>query len=241
MFAPIGTTQRIFGNEGKFSGAYLTFGEPTKPRPVFNETLPPEQARPDFAETLDTDDEPKPASTAPPLPVRGTDPQGMKSALLENELVTSVQLKSDIEEAMLKYFRAFDHVVHSFVALGGLLAFLFILNVLGFLLLERENEYATLRSMGYGTKEIAKTVLTAVFALGSVGVSVSVGMWMLTALALRALLAYAWFHVPMDFRFVDIAVVALPTMAFFVFAAIPGIRGLMKLHLATVLRSRAMG
>ncbi len=242
MFAPIGTTQRIFGNEGKLSGAYLTFGAPTKPRPVFVETLPPEQARPDFAETLDTDtEETTPAAAAPPPSTHGTDPQSMKSALLENELVTTVQLKSEMEDAMLKYFRAFDHVVHSFVALGGLLAFLFILNVLGFLLLERENEYATLRSMGYGTKEIAKTVLTEISALGFVGLSLSVGSWMLTALALRALLAYAWFHVPMDFRVVDIAIVALPTMGFFLFAAIPGIRGLMKLHLATVLRARAMG
>jgi len=42
-------------------------------------------------------------------------------------------------------------------------------------------------------------------------------------------------------RAADIAHVAVPTIAFFVIAAIPGIRGLMRLELAKVLRSRAMG
>lgn len=240
MFAPIGTTQRIFGNEGKLSGAYLTLGAPTRPRAAYVETLPPEAARPDFAETIE-DAEAVAAVPAPKVVEHGTDPQSMKAALFENELVTSVQLKTEMADAMLKYFRAFDHVVAMFVALGGFLAFLFVLSVLGFLLLERENEYATLRSMGYGTKEIAKAVLIEVLTLGSFGFSCSLAAWVVISLALRALLAYAWFHVPMDFRATDIAHVAVPTIAFFVIAAIPGIRGLMRLELATVLRSRAMG
>jgi len=241
MFAPLGTSQRIFGMEGKLSGAYLTFGTAKKPRVAFNETLPPEAPRPEFAERIVDDDDPSVAPPPAPGPAFGTDPKGMKNALLEHELVTSVQLKTEMATAMVEYFRGFDAVVHSFVALGGLLAFFFLLSVLGFLLLERETEYATLRTMGYGTKEIAKTVLTEVTALATVGITVSVGAWMLIAGLLEALLGYAWFYVPLDFRAIDFVIVATPTIGFLVLASLPGIRGLMRLQLATVLRGRSMG
>lgn len=242
IFAPIHTTQRIFGNEGKLSGAYLTFGEPKRPRPVLAATLPPEPPRPEHAETIDDAE----ALVAPPPPgaparPRGTDPQSMRSVLLDNELVTSVQLKSELEDAMISYFHAFDEIVKTFVLLGGLLAFLFVLSILGFLLLERESEYATLRSMGYGTTDIAKSVLTEVAVLGTLGLALSVGAWMTVSLVLRTLLAYVVLPVPLDFRAVDIATVAVPTIGFMVAAAVPGIRRLMHLQLATVLRSRATG
>jgi putative ABC transport system permease protein len=175
------------------------------------------------------------------MKVRGTDPASLRDTLLENELVTSVQLKTELADAMVRYFRAFDSVVASFVGLGGLLAFFFLLSVLGFLLLEREGEYATLRTMGYGTKEIALTVLTEVIALAVLGLVVSLAAWAAIAFFLQALVGYAWFSTPVDFRFVDIAIVAGPTILFLVLSALPGIRGLMRLQLASVLRARAMG
>jgi len=238
MFVPVETAQTIFSLRGKASGAYLTFGATKRPRPPLVEVLPEAGPRPDFAETLEgVDDAPPP----PPAVARRTDAVGMKNALLENEMVATVQTKHDIAGATLRYLAGFNAIVGPFVALGGFLAFFFLLSVLGFLLLERETEYATLRTMGYGLAEIARIVLIEVGAIAVVGLGLSFVTWGAISYLLRDLMATAWFEVPVSFRVQDYLVVSVPTACFLVLAALPGIRGLMRLDLAAVLRGRAMG
>src|SRR5262249_41715385 len=123
-----------------------------------------------------------------------------KSALLEDELITSVEVRTEYAEATLKYLSAFNVIIVPFVGLSAVLAFFFLLSVLGFLLLERETEYATLRSMGYATSEIARIVLTEVAVLAVTGLVLSLGTWTATAYALREPMARTWFWIPLDLR-----------------------------------------
>jgi ABC-type antimicrobial peptide transport system permease subunit len=84
-------------------------------------------------------------------------------------------------------------------------------------------------------------VLTEVGVLTVLGLAASVGTWAATSFFLRELMGTTWFSIPIDMRTGDYATVAAPVLVFVLCAAMPGIRGLMRLNLAAVLRGRAMG
>lgn len=263
IVVPRGTAQRMFGLEGKVSGAYVRFGAPpSSAAPTSDPSSSGERARsgaspskstePSNAEVLEKIDLDE--ATARSLPSSGdviqaaTPPapqrpvfRDTKSALLDDELVTSVEVRTEYADATLKYLFAFNVIIVPFVGLSGVLAFAFLLSVLGFLLLERETEYATLRSMGYATSEIARIVLTEVGVLAVMGLVLSLGTWAAAAYALRHPMAKAWFLVPLDFRAHDFMVSSVPTLIFLGLAAVPGIRALMRLDLSSALRGRALG
>src|SRR5205085_4907145 len=126
-------------------------------------------------------------------------------------------------------------VIYGFVGMGVMLAFLSLLGILGFLVLERESDYATLRAMGYGAKQIGESVFTEVGLLGLGGLLLSLPTWALLSIGLRSIMALAWFSVPVDFRGDDLGFVAIPTLAFVVLAAIPAVRQILKFSPASVL------
>ncbi|MBX3189318.1 MAG: ABC transporter permease [Labilithrix sp.] len=232
LYVPRETAQEIFGLGDKVTGVYMKHGVPRAPRAAF--ALPPPGPRPDTVEAIDLGEAaPAPASEAPRAPREHV---STKTALLANELVTSVQIKSEFAGATVRYLSAFNAVVVPFVGLGAILAAFFLASVLGFLLLEREGEYATLRTMGYGWREIARSVFVEIACLGVLGLTASLVSWVAMAYVLRAPMAAAWFSVPLDFRAHDFGVVAAPTLAFLLAATIPGARALMRLDLSAVLR-----
>lgn len=244
IVVPRGTAQRILGLEGKLSGAYVKFGKVPPPKPAPPRTSPSARGgnaevveRLDFEDTH-TADEKAAREAAPVAAARPSDP---KTALLADELVTGVEVRTEYAAATLAYLSSFNVIIVPFIGLSGVLAFFFLVSVLGFLLLERETEYATLRSLGYGGGEIARIVLTEVGLLALAGLVLSLGAWMVTAHVLRMPMATAWFEVPLDFRPHDFVVASVPTLLFLLLAAIPGIRALVSMDLSTVLRGRAIG
>jgi putative ABC transport system permease protein len=241
---PRGTAQRIFGLEGKVSGAYVRFGAPpsTTDAPVVAKKVEPTNA--EVLEKIDIDEataQALPDSVAPIAQQQRRVFKDTKSALLDDELVTGVEVRSEYAGATLKYLSSFNVIIVPFVGLSGVLAFFFLLSVLGFLLLERETEYATLRSMGYATSEIARIVLTEVGVLAAAGLVLSLGTWAVTAYALREPMATTWFSIPLDLRAHDFLVASMPTLLFLGLAALPGIRALMRMDLNSALRGRAIG
>ncbi|MBX3228226.1 MAG: ABC transporter permease [Labilithrix sp.] len=237
IVVPRATAQRIFGMEGKISGAYVKFGQvPTGPKKAPEGPAIKRGENAEVVETLDLGEAANvPAPTVAPRP---TDP---KVALLADESITSVEVRTEYASKTLAYLSSFNVIVVPFIGLSGVLAFFFLVSVLGFLLLERETEYATLRSLGYGGGEIARIVLTEVGLLAMAGLVLSLGAWVVTAYALRMPMASTWFAVPLDFRPHDFMVASVPTLVFLVFAALPGIRALLSMDLSSVLRGRAIG
>ncbi|MFO0738979.1 MAG: FtsX-like permease family protein [Labilithrix sp.] len=241
IVVPRGTAQRIFGLEGKISGAYVKFGAVPPPRPAAPKAASSTRGtNAEVVETLDIEEAASKVGAAPP-PVVIAKPKDPKTALLSDELVTGVEVRTEYAAATLAYLSSFNVIVVPFIGLSGILAFFFLVSVLGFLLLERETEYATLRSLGYGGGEIARIVLTEVGLLAMAGLVLSLGAWMVTAHVLRMPMAATWFEVPLDFRAHDFMVASIPTLLFLVLAAVPGIRALVSMDLSTVLRGRAIG
>lgn len=235
---PRGTAQRIFGLEGKLSGAYVKFGKAQVTKKVVTAApAAPRGSNAEVVERLDVDETPTVAVNVATA-TRTTDP---KTALLEDELVTGVEVRTEYAAATLAYLSSFNVIVVPFIGLSGVLAFFFLVSVLGFLLLERETEYATLRSLGYNGWEIARIVLTEVGLLAMAGLVLSLGAWLVTAWVLRLPMAASWFEVPLDFRTHDFMVASVPTLLFLVLAALPGIRALVSMDLSSALRGRAIG
>jgi putative ABC transport system permease protein len=246
VVVPRGTAQRLFGLEEKLSGAYVRFGTASSPGRASSSssfTKPPATSGSyEAVEAIDLGETTAPAvpTSAPSVSVVPT-ATAPKAALLDDELVTNVEVRSEYARATLEYLSAFNVIIVPFVGLSGVLAFFFLLSVLGFLLLERETEYATLRSMGYAKPEIARIVFTEVGVLAALGLAISLGTWAATAYALQTPMATAWFSIELDFRAQDFALAALPTLAFLMLAALPGIRALVRMDLAAALRGRALG
>jgi len=241
IVVPIGTAQALLGKGEVYAGAYVAFSGPRSSKLDVRAELPPPAPRPEIAERIDLDD----GSELAPRGGGASDPTAhrtggdVRAALLTSELVTSVELKAEFAAATLRYLEAFNAGVVPFVGLGSVLAFAFVLSMLGFLLLEREVEYVTLRAMGYGPLDVAQSVLVEVALLASLGIALSVPAWTAMAYALRAPMAEAWLSVPLDFRAHDFATVAAPTLLAALLAAVPGVRGIMRLDLTAVLRARA--
>ncbi len=243
ILVPRATAQRIFGLEGKLSGVYVRYGTPAAGAPHAPGVVAAAKklqtaTNAEVLEKIDLGEEPAPAPAAAPVAKIVKDP---KSALLSDELVTSVEVRTEYAEATLAYLASFNVIIVPFIALSGILAFFFLLSVLGFLLLERETEYATLRSMGYAGSEIARIVFTEVGVLAALGLVFSLGTWALTAYALRDPMAKTWFLIPLDLRAHDFLVASIPTLIFLGLAALPGIRALLRMDLSSALRGRAIG
>jgi hypothetical protein len=235
ILLPRRTAQRFLDLEGKLSGVYLRFGGAPAAAAAVPTSRSPANA--EISETIDGADDAAPAAAgAPPPAVRDT-----KTALLDDDMIAGVEVRSEFAEANLRYLAAFQVVILPFLALSAVLAFAFLLGVLGFLFLERATEYATLRSLGYDAAEIARIVLTEVAVLGAAGLVVSLGTWAATAYALRAPMARTWFFVPLELRAVDLAVCAGPTAMFLLLAVLPGVRGIVRMDLSAALRGRALG
>jgi ABC-type antimicrobial peptide transport system permease subunit len=239
VILPRATAQRFLELEDKYSGIYLRYGTPpaktAAPAPLTEPTNRAPNA--EAVEKLDGFDEPAAAIVKSVKPAF----KDTKTALLDDDLVTAVQVRTEFAEANQRYLAAFNIVIVPFVGLSGVLAFFFLVSVLGFLFLERKAEYATLRSMGYGTAEIARIVFTEVAVLGAAGLVLSLGTWALTAYALREPMARTWFFVPLDFRATDFFTCSLPTILFLGLAALPGIRSLLRVDLSAALRGRSLG
>ena len=234
LVLPRGTAQRMFGLDGKLSGAYVRYGQ----APPIDAKATAVAASAGDAGIVEKIDGGPSAVAAPPAPRVFRD---MKSRLLDDDLVTSVEGRSESIGATLTFIVALNAVIVPFIGLGSVLAFFFLLSVLGFLLLERETEYATLRSLGYGRAEITKIVLTEVGVLATAGLVFSLVTWVLTAYALRGPMTTTWFWIPLDLRAEDFFRCCLPTVLVLSFAALPGIRALMRMNLSSALRGRALG
>jgi putative ABC transport system permease protein len=241
IIVPRGTAQRLFGLEGKLSGAYVRYGTPAASSPRSPHVTTTTKKSASTAEVLEKIDLEEASASPTPVSVAPATARDPKAALLDDELVTSVEVRTEDADATLKYLSAFNVIVVPFIGLSGILAFFFLLSVLGFLLLEREMEYATLRSMGYGAWEIALIIFTEVGVLAALGLMLSLGTWAATAYALRDPMAKAWFLIPLDFRAHDFFVASIPTLLFLGLAALPGIRALLRMDLSSSLRGRALG
>ena len=235
LHVPQRTAQRLLDLGERVSGMFVVYGPMTAgaaPPPL----LPEAGARPEGAEVIDFGND-----TAPPPPVAMPVALTPEASLLREEMVVGMQSKAGAMDTMQRLVREQRSAIVPFLVVGMVFALAAVLSVLAVLLLERESEYATLRSMGYGRSSIVRIVFTEIGALALLGLTAAFVGWVaLDAYILHAL-SEQLFPLPLSIRGGDLLSVALPTLACLAVASALAVRSIQRIDLRTALCSRSIG
>lgn len=165
----------------------------------------------------------------------------VRDRLLSNEVVANVQGRVEIANAMKEYMSSFDVIIDPLIGISVLLSVLFLATVLSILLLERDDEYATLRAMGVSGPSLFRMVGIEVGVVTLVATLLSVAVWVGLAAVFRYLMALAWLDAGLRLVPGDFLTVAIPAVVFLLVAAVPGAWRLLHIDLTRSLHQRAFG
>lgn len=234
VHVPIRTAQRLLDLGEKMTGMYVVYGPMTE-RAVPPPELPEAVARPASAEVIDLGNEP------PPPPPTVEAPSTPEVALLREEMVLGFQTRASAAETTARFVHEERTIIVPYLVIGMVFSLAAVMSVLAVLLLERERELATLRTLGHGRGAIGWLVAVELGVLGLAGlVGAAVGWLLLDAYLLRAL-SKALFPIPGAYRVSDLLVVAAPTLLSLAVAAALAVRAILRLDLRAVLAERTAG
>jgi len=228
---PLETARRLLGLEGKASGMFVRWGRgPAAATPALAAIAPDPGA-----EVIDLED---PAEVAPRKDAGRPD---ARSLLLGHEMVSGVQAWADLHAALRGYLEEYRAIATPLIGLSGLMAFLSVLSLLGILLLERDVEVATLRSLGYGRAELGRMLALEIACYASAGLLLALPGWWVLAELLCGIMARTWFPIPSAYLASDLLTVVGPIAVCLAVTWAASLRGLLRLDLRATLAARAIG
>jgi ABC-type antimicrobial peptide transport system permease subunit len=126
------------------------------------------------------------------------------------------------------------------IAMGAVVALAILINTMSMNILEREGEFATLMSLGYGRPALSGMVLTEVLAMGIAALALAVPIAVGIAILMNAELGRVWFRIDTVVTMRDLLASLLPPFLLFPLAALPALRHVFTLDIASVVRQRAI-
>jgi len=129
-------------------------------------------------------------------------------------------------------------IVHVATAISLFIALIFIFTNIHLTIIERESEYATLKSIGYGRSHIAEIIFSESLAQGLLGILLSLPLAILLTSWINYRIGIAWFHIEdyyvlRDFTQVTgLALFLIPLAAYF------GMRLIFKMNITQSLRTK---
>jgi putative ABC transport system permease protein len=233
VHVPIVTAQRLLDLGEKVTGMYVVYGpmsERAAPPPV----LPEAGARPEGVEVVDFGDDP---AAVPPTAPEAT-PRTPETSLLREEMVLGMQSREEAVATTERLVREERATIVPYLIVGMCFAVAAVLSVLAILFLERDMEYATLRSMGYGRTSVARIVFTEIGVLSILGLGVALVGWLALDAYLIHAVSRALFPLPIAYRLDDLLMVALPTLAALASASVLALRAIQRMDLRATLTAR---
>lgn len=168
-------------------------------------------------------------------------PRTVKKRLFAHEMVNYVSLKLEMREMVYQYLEIIWSIMEVAVRIAIVLAALFMLTGLSMAVLEREGEYATLRTFGYSRGDVTKMVYAEMAVEGILALVVCVPLSMLLGVYLQHAMAKAWFKVEFAYRLSDFVGIIGPALLLLPLAALPPLFRLLRTPPATALRARSIG
>jgi putative ABC transport system permease protein len=156
-------------------------------------------------------------------------------------IVSSVTEKSEVSQGLKDLLYSFGAAMYIFSLLGILMTVLVVTNVVMISVMERYVEYGQMKAIGYKQRTIRRIVLSETLILASLGVAVGVPLYWLVG---------EWFAVIMEefFSFYQnvitwqpLLVMGIVTIIVAILAAVPAVRHLKKMEVATVISERQFG
>jgi putative ABC transport system permease protein len=155
--------------------------------------------------------------------------------------VSSVTEKTEVSQGLKDLLSSFGAAMYIFSMIGILMTVLVVTNIVMISVMERYVEYGQMKAIGYRQKTVRRIVLSEVLILAIAGVVIGVPLYWLVG---------EWFAVIMEefFSFYENIIVwepiigmAIVTVIVALLAALPAVRHLGKMEVATVISERQFG
>lgn len=172
--------------------------------------------------------------------VDGADAEAAEKTLYASGLVSRVTLRSELEAAIHGQLSKATRLIALAIVLGAVVAFALLVNTMSMNILEREGEFATLMSLGYGRRAISGMVRMEVLAMGLVSLALAPAVAAGIAALMNAALSRVWFRIDTVVTARDLLTSLLPPFILLPLAAAPALRHVFSLDIAQVVRQRAI-
>ncbi len=155
--------------------------------------------------------------------------------------VSSVTEKTEVSQGLKDLLGSFGAAMYIFSMIGILMTVLVVTNIVMISVMERYVEYGQMKAIGYRQRTVRRIVMSEVLILATAGVIIGVPLYWLVG---------EWFAVIMEefFSFYENIIVwepligmAIVTVIVALLAALPAVRHLGKMEVATVISERQFG
>lgn len=152
--------------------------------------------------------------------------------------VGRVTAKSELEKAINDQLEKGTGLIWLAVIIGSVVAVAILINTMSMNILDREGEFATLMSLGYGRLPLARMVLTEALVMGVVALIIAAPMAVGIAHFMNAELGRVWFHIDTYLKLRDFVITLLAPFMLLPLGAAPALRHVLTLDIARAVRAR---
>ena len=166
--------------------------------------------------------------------------EAVKEHLYQEEYVGKVTFKDQLVDDFMSLISEITKIVRVATGISVFVALLFIFTSINLTITEREGEYATLKSIGFGRKPLAKIILTEALVQGVLAAILSIPAAIGIARFLTFRMGKAWFQVQNYVSPLSFIITIIPTIILIPLWAYPGIRNIFKLDISKALRTKTI-
>jgi ABC-type antimicrobial peptide transport system permease subunit len=165
----------------------------------------------------------------------------MEKQFYKNELVEYVTLKADIVKIAREILANIRSILYISLAISLCISLFLLFASVTVNILDRQREYATLQSLGLPDKSLIGSIYIELVVEVILALTMSIPISVALAAFFNHEMSAIWPAVETYLRVQDFLLIMLPALIILPLAAIPGIRSLLGMDIAEVLRSRAFG
>ncbi len=156
------------------------------------------------------------------------------------EFVGKVTSKDGVVSDFMHLTNEIMGIVYLCAAFAIITAVLFIFTGITLNILERESEYATLQTLGFGRGKLVGMVLSEVMVQAVFALALSIPAGVLISLFLTGRMSAAWFAVNTHFTSGQFVWILVPAFFVMPLATLPGLRSIFRTNIAEAVRKRVM-
>jgi putative ABC transport system permease protein len=169
--------------------------------------------------------------------------EGVRSAEVEKRLYSSsdvrrVTAKSELENAIHDQLAKGTGLIWLAIVIGSVVALAIVINTMSMNILERDMEFATLMSLGYGRLPLSGMVLTEVLVMGIAALVIAAPVTVGIAGLMNAELSRVWFNIDTCLRLRDFVTALFVPFMLLPIGAAPALRHVFRLDIARAVRER---
>jgi ABC-type antimicrobial peptide transport system permease subunit len=156
------------------------------------------------------------------------------------DYVGKVTSKGEVVGDFLALTHEIMGIVYVCSAFSILTGILFIFTGITLNILEREAEYATLQTLGFGRRHLVGIILSEVMAQATLALILSIPAAALISTFLTGRMSAAWFTVTNNFTLGAVLGTLVPALLVMPLATIPGLRSIFRINIAEAVRKTVM-